>query len=169
MIEQASRIRSQKMELIGLVSWLAVCHSVGAVGAILTMSGLSNWYPSIQKPSFNPPNWVFAPVWMFLYTMMGLSAWLVWRERRAAQLQTPLGWFTIQLALNLAWSSLFFALEHPGLAFVDSVMMSLAILATIISFWKVSHTASIMLIPYLAWVIFATVLNYTIWQLNGGF
>ncbi len=166
MTEAAQRPHSGKVELMGIVGWLSVCYTIAGAGAAMTMSGLLSWYPSLQKPWFNPPNWVFGPVWMILYTMMGVSAWLVWRERKLNELQTPMGWFTLQLALNLAWSSLFFSYQNPGLAFVEILLMWVAILATIISFWDVSRLASILLVPYLGWVTFASLLNFAIWRLN---
>ena len=153
-------------DVFALLGWLLICYAVAAVGAVMSMSGLLSWYPLLIKPSFNPPDWVFGPVWTVLYTMMGISAWMVWRKRGWAEGQVPLGWFTLQLTLNMAWSGLFFLYENPGLAFVEIIILWITIAATTVSFWSVDRRASLLLVPYLAWVTFATVLNFAIWRLN---
>lgn len=147
----------------GLIGWLLLCYAASALG-VLFMPG--DWYASLNKPAWNPPNWVFGPVWTLLYGMMAVAAWLVWQQGGFALQRRPLRLFLIQLGLNALWTPLFFGLRSPGLAFVDIILLWLAIVATLISFWRVSRPATWLLVPYLAWVSFAAVLNGTIWWLN---
>ena len=126
------------------------------------------WYASLKKPSWNPPGWIFGPVWTALYTMMAVAAWLIWRRGCWAAQRRPLTLFLVQLALNAAWTPLFFGWHRPRLAFADIVLLWLAILATLVAFRPVSRAAAWLLAPYLAWVSFATVLNLTLWRLNTG-
>lgn len=130
----------------------------------MTANSVQTWYPTLNKPSWNPPNWLFAPVWTALYIMMAVSVWLVWREGQFTGV--PAALFALQLLLNVAWSWLFFARHRPDLAFGEIVLLWLAILATSLSFRPVSSTAFALLIPYLLWVTFASYLNWTIWRLN---
>ncbi|MCW5552750.1 MAG: tryptophan-rich sensory protein [Verrucomicrobiae bacterium] len=151
------------LKVLGLAGWLLLCFAAAAFGGLF-MPGA--WYAQLQKPTWNPPNWIFGPVWTVLYTMMAVAAWLVWGRGGVAAQRGPLGWFLLQLLLNAAWSALFFGLHNPGLAFVEIVLLWSAILRTLIAFWKVQRVASLLLLPYLAWVSFAAVLNFTLWQLN---
>lgn len=146
--------------------WLILCFGVAALGGLWTAQSIPTWYPTLQKPSWNPPSWLFGPVWTALYTMMAVAAWLVTRERDRISIRVPLLLFVVQLALNLAWSAIFFGLRAPGAAFVEIVVLWLAILATILVFRRVHRGATALLVPYLAWVTFAAVLNATIWRLN---
>jgi benzodiazapine receptor len=133
------------------------------------MGGLfmpGEWYAGLKKPAWNPPGWIFGPVWTMLYTMMAVAAWLVWRRGGFAAQRRPLTLFLLQLALNAAWSPLFFGLHHPGLAFIDLLLLWFALLGTIVAFWKARAFAGALLIPYLAWVTFAGALNFAIWRLN---
>jgi tryptophan-rich sensory protein len=150
-------------KFLALGVWLAVSFSASLMGGLF-MPG--DWFASLQKPSWNPPGWVFGPVWSALYTMMGVAAWLVWRQGGWGKQRKPLLIFLAQLALNAAWTPLFFGLHQPGLAFVDIALLWLAIIATIWAFRRVHHIAAALLIPYLAWVSFAAFLNFTIWRLN---
>lgn len=143
-----------------------VCFSAAGLGSLWTFPSLGNWYAELNKPSWNPPNRIFGPVWMTLYALMALSAWLVWRQRERIAIGWPLTLFAGQLILNAAWSGIFFAMHRPGLAFAEVIVLWLMILATTVSFWRVHRAASLLLVPYLAWVAFASVLNGTIWQLN---
>jgi benzodiazapine receptor len=143
-----------------------LCLGIAASGAAWTNTSLTTWYAHLNKPAWNPPNWVFGPVWTTLYVLMAVAAWLVWRERGWREGSMPLSVFAAQLVLNAAWSWLFFGMRSPGLAFVDIVLLWLAILATVITFWRVSATAGGLLLPYLAWVSFAVALNGAIWRLN---
>lgn len=147
----------------GLVGWLLLCFAAAAFGSLFLPG---EWYAQLRKPTWNPPSWIFGPVWTALYTMMAFAAWLVWGRGGFAAQRGPLGLFLLQLLLNASWSPLFFGLHHPGLAFAEIVLLWLAILGTVVAFWKVQRLASVLLLPYLAWVSFAAVLNFTLWQLN---
>lgn len=154
---------SRRVKIFGLIGWMLLCFAGSAVGALF-MPG--EWYAALNKPAWNPPGWIFGPVWTALYAMMALAAWLVWQQGGFAVQRRPLGLFLLQLALNALWTPLFFGLHQPGLAFVGIILLWLAILATLLTFWRVSRAAAWLLVPYLAWVSFATVLNGTIWRLN---
>jgi tryptophan-rich sensory protein len=151
---------------IGLVVFIAICLGAAALGAIATTPEIDGWYRTIEKPSWNPPNWIFGPVWTTLYILMAIAAWLVWRPAGFAAASTPLTLFALQLALNIAWSWIFFGLHQPGWAFAEIVLLWLAIAATTAAFFRSSQVAGWLLTPYLAWVSFASVLNFTIWRLN---
>jgi tryptophan-rich sensory protein len=147
--------------LVSLVSFLAVTFAAAAIGAQF-MPG--PWYESLAKPSFNPPNWIFAPVWSALYVMMAIAVWLVWCRVKAFGL--PIALWLLQLGLNAIWSWLFFGLERPDLAAMEIVVLLAAILVTIVTFFRVSRPAGYLLVPYAAWVSFAAILNFTLWRLN---
>ena len=144
--------------------FLILTLAVGAVAAVATEPEIAGWYGALNKPSFNPPNWVFAPVWTLLYIMMAVAAWRVWRV--AGLRSVPLVLFFVQLAANFAWSFLFFRFHLIGVALADIVLLLLLIIATAIAFWRREHIAGLLLLPYIAWVGFATALNLGIWQLN---
>ena len=152
--------------IIALVVWLGITYGVAAAGGLFTGPGVRDWYPSLVKPSFTPPSWLFGPVWTLLYTMMAVAAWLVWRRAQTANVALPLALFAVQLGLNLAWSWLFFGLRRPDLGLLDISLLWLAIVATMVTFWRVSPLAGVLFVPYLLWVSFASVLNYSLWQLN---
>ncbi|WP_048129801.1 MULTISPECIES: TspO/MBR family protein [unclassified Methanosarcina] len=156
-----------KVNVFRLLVSIILCQFVGAIGAIFTSSSLESWYLLLEKPAFNPPSWVFFPVWTTLYTFMGISLYFVW-EKGLQQKEVKVGLFLfgLQLGLNILWSFLFFGLQSPYYAFLEIVLLWLSILLTAIQFWKISKTASYLLIPYLLWVSFATLLNYQIWVLN---
>lgn len=122
-----------------------------------------SWYPALAKPAWAPPGWIFGPVWTLLYTAMGVAAWGVWRRRGGS---TPLVWWIIQLALNAAWTPIFFGLRETGWAFMEIVILWFAIFATLIAFAKVAPWTAWLLVPYLAWVTFAAALNFALWRLN---
>lgn len=124
------------------------------------------WYASLDKPSWNPPNWLFGPVWSSLYTMMAVSAWLVWRRGGFAAKGTPLRIFLLQLVLNAAWTPLFFGLHFIGAALAEIILLWLAILLTFIAFLRADKLSAWLLVPYFGWVSFATVLNFALWRLN---
>ena len=146
-----------------LLGFIAACLALGALGAAVTAPAIPTWYATLAKPSFNPPNWIFAPVWTALYILMAMAAWLVWRSGKAG---AALGLFALQLALNAAWSLLFFGLHRIDLALVDIVLLLAAIVATALAFRARSAVAALLLLPYLAWACFATVLNFAIWRMN---
>jgi translocator protein len=140
---------------------------VGAFSGFFTQSGVDGWYAVASKPWFNPPNWIFAPVWTTLYILMGIALFLVWRsDGDKAIKQMAIFLFIIQLTLNFFWSIIFFKLQQPGWAFAEIILMWVMILLTILWFGKISSTAAWLLVPYICWVSFAAVLNYSIWQLN---
>lgn len=149
--------------ILGLCGWLAVCFAVASLGAVF-MPG--EWYAALRKPAWNPPGWVFGPVWSALYAMMAVAAWLVWKRGGFVAQRRPLALFVAQLVLNAAWTPLFFGLHRPGIAFAEIILLWLAIAATLVAFRPVSRAAAWLLAPYLAWVSFAAVLNGTLWRLN---
>lgn len=153
-------------EWAALALSVALCLLAGAVGGGVTASSVETWYPGLTKPAWNPPNAVFGPVWTLLYLMMAVAAWLVWRRRDRSAIKTALALFGLQLALNVAWSLIFFGLQRPGVALFEIVLLWLAIAATLGAFTRVSRTAGYLLVPYLAWVSFAAALNFAIWRLN---
>lgn len=160
--------------------WLAVfvvgSLAAGLIGSFFTFESIPTWYAGLSKPSFNPPNWVFGPVWTLLYVMMGVSAFLVWTSKTGARKQTAgernqkffaIGVFVVQLVLNALWSILFFGVKNLGLAFAEIVLLWLSIAACIYLFRRFSTNAALLLVPYLCWVSFASLLNYSVWMLNG--
>ena len=151
------------VRLFALAGWIVLCFAAASLGALF-MPG--EWYASLRKPSWNPPDWVFGPVWMALYTMMAVAAWLVWKRGGFAAQRRSLGLFILQLALNAAWTPLFFGMHALGLAFAEIVLLWATIVATLAAFWPVSRTAAWLLAPYLAWVSFAAALNFALWRLN---
>jgi len=150
---------------IKIIIAILICQLAGAIGSIFTMSSIPTWYATLNKPWFSPPNWVFGPVWVTLFTLMGISLYFVW-DKGAKNVRTPLTIFGIQLVLNVVWSFLFFGLLSPFYGFIEIILLWIAILATIISFYKVSKKAAYLLIPYIVWVSIAASLNYFILVLN---
>lgn len=153
-------------QLAMLLVLLAVCFGTAAVGAALTAGPVRDWYPTLRKPAWTPPDWVFGPVWTTMYVLMALAAWLVWRRAGWAASRTALGLFAVQLVLDAAWSGLFFALRSPPSAFAEIILLWCAIAATLSSFGRVSTLAASLLVPYLLWVTYAAALNGTIWRMN---
>ena len=147
-----------------VAAFILLCLLAGAIGAIFTTPAIPTWYASLNKPDFNPPNWVFGPVWTTLYILMGVAAYLVYREGKNAE--RALNVFAGQLALNTMWSFLFFGLQSPFLGLVCIITLWLAIAATIREFYAHSRTAAMLMVPYILWVSFATVLNFFVWVLN---
>ncbi len=146
-----------------LVGWAVLCFGAASLGALF-MPG--EWYASLRKPSWNPPGWIFGPVWTALYAMMAAAAWLIWRRGGFLRQRKPLLLFLGQLVLNAAWTPLFFGLRMPGVAFAEILLLWVAIAATLAAFRPISRPAAWLLVPYLAWVTFAAVLNFTLWRLN---
>ena len=153
-------------QLAGLVAFMAVCFISAGLGAAFTVASVGGWYQTLAKPSWNPPDWLFGPVWTALYFLMAVAAWLVWRGHGWNAAKTALNWFVIQLALNVFWSFVFFGLQRPGLAFAEIIVLWLSIVATCLAFQAKSRTAALLLVPYLAWTSFAAILNLTLWRLN---
>ena len=151
-----------KLDIIKLVASVGICLAAGAIGSIFTSKSVSTWYSTINKPSFNPPNWLFGPVWTTLFILMGVALYLVWTigDKQA------IIFFAVQLLLNILWSVLFFGLKAPFFAFIEIIILWAAILMTIFVFYKVSPKAAYLLVPYILWVTFAAILNFSIWRLN---
>jgi tryptophan-rich sensory protein len=152
--------------LLGLGVFVAVCLAVSAVGGWVTAGSVGTWYRTLQKPWFNPPDALFAPVWTALYLMIAVAGWRVWRVRGLVGAGTPMAAYATQLALNLAWSFLFFGARAIGLALVEIVLLLAAILVNLLLFWRIDRLSAMLLVPYTAWVAFATVLNFALWRLN---
>lgn len=150
-----------------LIFSIVICESAGFIGSIFTAPSIPGWYANLEKPALNPPSWVFGPVWTVLYLLMGISLFLIWRaSKKHNERKKALTLFGVQLALNAIWSPLFFGAQNPGVAFVVIIAMWITILLTILAFFKINRPAAYLLIPYLAWVTFASYLNYGIWILN---
>ena len=151
--------------IISLVVAVVIPVVVGALSGVATQSGVTTWYLTLAKPELNPPSWIFAPVWTTLFVLMGVASWLVWRSFKQGK-RSALVVYGIQLALNALWSLLFFGLHSPGAALIEIAVLWIAIAVAGILFWRISKPAAVLLIPYLAWVSFASYLNYMIWVLN---
>lgn len=153
--------------IIKLFSAVVVCQITGVVGSIFTRPSIPTWYSALQKPDFTPPDWLFAPVWITLYTLMGISAYLVWNKGfENKNIKISLFIFTVQLLLNALWSFLFFGLHSPLYAFIEIIILWVAIAIVILNFFRISLPAGFLLLPYLLWVSFAVVLNFYIMKLN---
>lgn len=148
-----------------LVLSVLVAVLVGAIGSIFTTSSIQTWYVTLAKPPFNPPSWLFAPVWTILYVLMGISFWLIWKSR-SSEKKHAMGLFIVQLILNGIWSPVFFGARSIGNALAIIVLLWAAIVLTIFVFQKISKPAAWLLVPYILWVSFATVLNFSLWQQN---
>jgi len=159
---------SRTRQAVGLVVFVAICLGAAAIGAMATTPEIDGWYRALAKPAWNPPAWVFGPVWTTLYILMAIAAWLVWKQAGLRAAAVPLMWFAIQLAFNIAWSWIFFRWHQPGWAFAEILVLWAAIAATMAAFFRRSRIAGWLLSPYLAWVSFASFLNFTIWRLNAG-
>ena len=155
-----------KISRIAIV--VIICLAVGYLSGMVTRASITTWYPTLVKPSFNPPNWIFAPVWTSLYVMMGVAAGLIWNQitTQKSAVTKALQFFIIELVLNALWSYLFFGLHNLMLATIEVVLLWLMIFETYSQFAKINKTASYLMLPYLAWVSFASVLTASIWWLN---
>lgn len=153
--------------ILMLLAFCAAALGAGALGSIATASSVGAWYQTLNKPSFNPPGWVFGPVWTALYILMGVAAWRVWRRTGFAGAgRVALAIYFGQLILNTLWSILFFGLQSPGWALAEIVVLWAAILAMLVTFLRIDRWAGGLIVPYLLWVSFAFVLNAAIWRLN---
>lgn len=158
---------SKGMQVAGLAGWLVLCFLAAALGSVGSMEAPS-FYGQLQQPGWAPPPAVFGPVWTLLYTLMAISAWLVWRQGGFKANTLALGVFLAQLALNALWSWTFFAWQQGALSLANIVVLLALIVATIVLFWRVHRWAAALLVPYLLWVGLATALNFTLWRLNPG-
>ena len=153
--------------ILQLAVAIAIPEIVGALGAVATASSVQGWYKTLDKPWFTPPNWLFGPAWITLYAIMGVASYLVWRQGwDRPEVRLALVAYAVQLALNAAWSPIFFGLRSPGPALAVIVALWLAIAATTFAFSRVSWWAAGLMVPYLAWVTYAAALNFEIWRLN---
>ncbi|MDP3733203.1 MAG: TspO/MBR family protein [Candidatus Daviesbacteria bacterium] len=148
-----------------LIFSIGLCLGAGVLGSFFTISAIPNWYTTLNKPSFSPPNWIFGPVWTALYILMGISLYLVWISKSKAK-QNALNLFFVQLGLNALWSIVFFGLHSPFLALLTIVILWAMIVLTMRAFFGISKTSGRLLVPYLVWVSFAAYLSYSIWVLN---
>jgi benzodiazapine receptor len=157
--------RSRLSQAVGLVGWLAIVFVAAAVGAAASIEA-SAFYAQLVRPAWAPPASAFGPVWSVLYLLMGVAAWLVWRERSASHRSTALTLFVVQLCANALWSWLFFAWRNGAFAFVEVLVLLALIAATIVAFWRISRWAGALMLPYLAWVCLASALTWSVWQNN---
>lgn len=176
-------------KLLKLIASVLICQVAGIIGSFFTMPAISTWYSTLKKPSIAPPNWVFAPVWIFLFFLMGISLYLVWKKKWEVKVsgkkkinfwnslskklwigswkeENAIAIFVLQLVLNVWWSVIFFGLKFPGLAFFEIIALWFAILYTIVNFHRISKKAAYLLFPYILWVSFAAVLNFLFWIIN---
>jgi tryptophan-rich sensory protein len=149
-----------------LIISLIVPQLAGGLGSIFTASSVKGWYLTLEKPTLNPPGWVFGPVWTTLFLLMGVALYLIWTKEGAGSKKLAFWIFGVQLALNVLWSLIFFGAHRPDLALAEIFVLWLMILANIFVFYRVSKLAGLLLVPYLAWVSFAIYLNYSLWRLN---
>lgn len=156
---------SRSRQWLGLAGWLAFAFAAAAIGAVASVSA-KTFYAELVRPAWAPPGWLFGPVWTALYALMGVSAWLVWRVRGFAGARTALALFISQLAVNALWSWLFFAWRLGGPAFAEVLLLWCLIVATAVAFRSISALAAVLLLPYLAWVTFASALTFAVWRLN---
>lgn len=154
------------MNWFKLIISVIVCQFAGIIGTFFTRKNITIWFSNLNKPDFNPPDWVFAPVWIALYFLMGISFYLIWNAENNPATKTAIIIFILQLVLNSLWTIIFFGLKSPGIAFLEIIVLWIFILICIVHFYPISITASVLLIPYLVWVSFASILNYSIWKLN---
>ena len=160
------RVVSTRRSVLALAGFVVLCFAAASVAGWATSLSVGTWYPALAKPWFTPPDGVFGPVWTALYLMMALAAWRAWRSAGLPRARVALALFGVQLALNLAWSVLFFGLQAIGWALVEIVVLWIAIAATTLAFWRLDRPAAVLMLPYLAWVTLATALTAEIWRLN---
>lgn len=157
--------RSTLSQAIGLIVWLAIVFIAAAIGAAASVDA-STFYAQLVRPTWAPPASAFGPVWSVLYLLMGIAAWLAWRERAASNVRAALTLFVVQLCANSLWSWLFFAWKNGALAFAEVLLLLALIAVTIVVFWRISWLASVLMLPYLAWVCLASALTWSVWQSN---
>jgi tryptophan-rich sensory protein len=158
-------VNARNVRLLGLLGWLALVFVAGAIGALASISA-ADFYTQLDRPAWAPPASLFGPAWTVLYVLMAVAAWLVWRARGFAGARVALTLFIVQLAFNALWTWVFFEWRRGALAFVVVVVLWLLIAATLVAFWRQHRLAGILLLPYLAWVSFASALTWSVWQRN---
>ncbi len=150
-----------------LIGSILLCQTAGIIGSIFTVSAIKNWYVYLNKPSFSPPNWLFGPAWLLLYTLMGISLYLIrQKDINKKAVRSAVNLFIVHLFFNAIWSIVFFGMRNPFFALLNIVILWLMIVLIIFQFWKIKKVAAYLLVPYLFWVSFATILNFFIWKLN---
>jgi benzodiazapine receptor len=157
-------VQTRKNQWLVLAGLILLCVGTGMIGGMVSAGAIEDWYRALAKPSWNPPDWLFGPVWTTLYVMMAVAAWLVWRTRD--RVAPAMALFFVQLGLNLLWSLLFFGARSPGLALIEVAFLWTSVLLTMLAFFGRQTTAGWLFVPYLAWVSFAAVLNFAIWSMN---
>lgn len=157
---------TSRRDIFALGGFAIVCFAVSGIGGAVTAGSVDTWYPTLNKPAFTPPDWLFAPVWLALYAAMAFAGWRVWRKVGFTGGRLALSLFAVQLALNGTWSILFFGAHEIGAAFMDIVLLCFVILAASVVFWRIDRLAGLLFVPYLLWVGYAAVLNGAIWLLN---
>ena len=158
--------RTRAGDLLGLGGFLVLCLAISAIGGWTTAQSVGTWYQTLQKPVFNPPDWLFAPVWTLLYLMIAVAGWRVWRSTGLAGARAGMAAYAAQLALNLAWSFLFFGGRMIEVALAEILLLLVMICVNAVLFWRADRLAGWLLVPYAAWVAFACVLNFALWRLN---
>jgi benzodiazapine receptor len=158
--------RNRLVDLIALAFFVALCLIIGALGGSVVATSVDTWYAELAKPSFTPPDEVFAPIWTAFYVLMAIAAWRVWRAADRDTRRGPLTLFALQLALTLGWTVVFFGLQKIGAALATIVVLDVGVVVTTLAFRPIDRWAGLLMVPYLAWVAFATVLNIAIWRLN---
>lgn len=165
-LDEPGRTGSRGRSLLMLLAFVILVAVASATASSVTLPQIGGWYAGLEKPWFNPPNWLFGPVWTALYAMMAIAGWLVWRERGLNGARSALALFGLQLALNILWSLIFFGLESPGAAFIEITALWAAVGATTVAFRRIKPLAGWLFVPYLLWVSYAAVLNGAVWWLN---
>jgi len=155
-----------RRNILGLAVFVILCLAVSAIGGAITVTSVDTWYQALHKPPFNPPDWVFAPVWTTLYILMAIAGWRVWCHTQSEARRRALTVFVVQLGLNLGWSFLFFGLQRTGMALLEIVVLLLVIIANTVLFWRIDRLAGALFAPYVLWVAYASVLNMSLWLLN---
>ncbi len=168
MTEAGRRRLSHGRDLLGLAGFAALCAAVSAIGGAVTATSVGTWYQGLEKPAFNPPDWVFPVVWTALFAMIAVAGWRAWRSAPLAATRLALAVYIVQLALNIGWSVLFFGFRQIGLALAEILVLLPAIAANAALFWRLDRWAGALLVPYLLWVGYATVLTAALWVLNPG-
>jgi benzodiazapine receptor len=161
------RTKRHFLDGLGLLVAVLACYGAAAIGGLLTAGAVRDWYPTLTRPTWTPPSWLFGPVWTFLYGAMAVSVWLIWRRRGRESVALPVAAFGVQLVFNSVWTPLFFGLHRVDLALVDIVLLWLALVVVMCLFFRRSVAAGVLLVPYFLWVSFAMALNFRLWQLNG--
>ena len=157
---------NQRSKIFALIAFMVLCLIISAAGGAVTATSVQGWYTTLEKPFFNPPNWLFAPVWTIIYFMIAFSGWRVWLKGGIANAKIAFGIYGAQLLLNLAWSFLFFGAQSPFLGLIDIIPLFILIIINAVIFWKIDRLAGILMVPYALWVSFAMLLNGSIYFLN---